>query len=239
MMRPRNRYAVYVPSTEALSLLKREDTVIVSRANEEDTPKAFPDSQVLRPHVVRMGTSNDGHQVVMTYCGLTNLGIAYELPDRPDGKPVELVPLTQVENNLVLMDKNTGHIGQQINGIDESVLLKKIGGETYHETSRRPPQEVLMEAKLHESEIGKELPTWRMTLGDYVRTYPKGEVFINDYKMYPDMKKPVKTICKCICTCHVRALEVIRFMTALALTNLYSSIVSSNVWVTFDMQTIN
>mmetsp|Transcript_29374 Transcript_29374/g.40562 ORF Transcript_29374/g.40562 Transcript_29374/m.40562 type:complete len:177 (+) Transcript_29374:759-1289(+) len=33
-----------------------------------------------------------------------------------------------------------------------------------------------------------------MTLGNFVRTYPNGEVFINDYKMYKDLKKPVKTI---------------------------------------------
>ena len=195
MMRPRNRNAIYIPAEDALDLLKREETVIVTRVGT-DKHKAFPDSQVLRPHVARIGKTDDGTQVSMTYCGLTNLGIAYELPNRPDGKEVELVPLTQLENNLVLMDKSTGHIGQQINGIDETTLLKKIGGESYHDTSRRPPQELLKEAKLHESDVGKEIPTWRMTLETFVRTYPDGHVFINDYKMFPDIKKPVKTICE-------------------------------------------
>ena len=159
----------------------------------------------------------------MTYCGLTNLGMAFELENHPDSKEVELVPLTQLENNLILLDKNTGHIGQQINGVDEAALLEKIHGKSYRETNRRLPEEVLKNANLHGSEMGKEvsvvlplpllhciitqikislvfdccqIPTWRMKLGDFVRTYPEGEVFINDYKMFPNMKRPVKTFCK-------------------------------------------
>lgn len=193
MMRPRNRDAVYVPASEALNLLKREETVIVTRLGT-DEPRAYPDSQVLRPHVARVGTTKEGIPVSMTYCGLTNLGMAYELPDHADGREVELVPLTQLENNLVLMDKSTGHIGQQINGVDETSLLQKIGGETYHETKRRPSQKLLKEVKLHESELGKEVPTWRMTLGNFARTYPQGDVFINDYKMFKDLKKPIKSM---------------------------------------------
>ena len=42
-----------------------------------------------------------------------------------------------------------------------------------------------MMSKLEGSEFGKEIPTWRMKLNDFVRTYPDGEVFINDYKMFP------------------------------------------------------
>ena len=151
---------------------------------------------MLRPYVARIGKTADGRQATMTYCGLTNLGMAFELDNRPDGKEVELVPLTQLENNLILMDKSTGHVGQQINGIDETALLKKIGGQSYHETNRRPPEEVVKGAKLHGSKVGKEIPTWRMKLGDFVQTFPDGEVFINDYRMYPDIKKPIKTICK-------------------------------------------
>ena len=131
----------------------------------------------------------------MTYCGLTNLGIAFEIDARPDGKDVELVPLTQLENNLVLMDKSSGHIGQQINGIDETAMLEMIGGKAYQETKRRPTDEVM--SKLEGSEFGKEIPTWRMKLNDFVRTYPDGEVFINDYKMFPaGIKNPIKTVCK-------------------------------------------
>ena len=37
-----------------------------------------------------------------------------------------------------------------------------------------------------------------MTLGDFVRTYPEGQVFINDYKVFPNLKQPIKTICESI-----------------------------------------
>lgn len=186
---------MYVPVSEILNHLKREESVIVTKL-EDGSVHAFPDSQILRPHVARVGTTSKGVPVTMTYCGLTNLGMAYEMPPHSDGSPLELVPLTQLENNLVLMDKSTGHVGQQINGVDESALLKKIGADYSHqETKRRPSENLLKEIKLHESELGKELPTWRMTLGSFVRTYPDGRVFINDYRMFNDLKnKPIKTI---------------------------------------------
>lgn len=158
---------------------------------ENGNHKAFPDSQVLRPHVAQIGKTDDDKQVIMTYCGLTNLGMAFEIHQ----KDVELVPLTQLENNLILMDKSSGHVGQQINGIDETAMLEMIGGKTYQETKRRRTDEEM--SKLKGSEFGKEIPTWRMKLGDFVRTYPEGEVFINDYKMFPaGITRPVKTVCK-------------------------------------------
>lgn len=70
--RPRNHNAVYVPNNKILDLLKREETVIVTQVGD-DEPRAFPDSQILRPHVARVGTDKDGVPVTMTYCGLTNL----------------------------------------------------------------------------------------------------------------------------------------------------------------------
>ena len=72
MCRPRNHNAVYVPSNKILDLLKREETVIVTKVGNA-VPRAFPDSQVLRPHVARVGTDKDNIPVTMTYCGLTNL----------------------------------------------------------------------------------------------------------------------------------------------------------------------
>mmetsp|Transcript_29374 Transcript_29374/g.40561 ORF Transcript_29374/g.40561 Transcript_29374/m.40561 type:complete len:247 (+) Transcript_29374:2-742(+) len=143
MMRPRNHNAIHVPSSDVLKLLKREETVIVTQVGQSH-PRAYPDSQILRPHVARVGTTDRG-VVTMTYCGLTNLGIAYEIPPHEDGKQVELVPLTQLENNLVLLDKSTGHIGQQINGVDETSLLNKIGAGSYHKTKRRPSEKLMKE----------------------------------------------------------------------------------------------
>ena len=121
--------------------------------------------------------------------------MAYRTPSHNDGSPVELIPLTQLENNLVLMDKSTGHVGQQINGVDESALLNEMdNGKSYQDTKRRPSQQRLRELDLPPSKLGEEVPTWRMTLGNYVRTYPDGEVFVNDYKMFKNFKNPIKSI---------------------------------------------
>jgi len=143
---------------------------------------------------VKIGKTESGKNGFMTYCGLTNLAMAYELDKHPDGREVEMVPLTQLENNLILMEKSTGHIGQQINAVDETALLKKIGGKSYHETNRHLSECALKELNLSGTEIAAELPTWNMNLNNFARTYPDGEVFINDYKMFPNLKRPVKTI---------------------------------------------
>jgi hypothetical protein len=66
----------------------------------------------------------------------------FETPPHKDGKDMELAPLTQLENNLVLVDKATDRIfGQQINGVDETRLLDAIGGTSQNDTKRRPTQE--------------------------------------------------------------------------------------------------
>ena len=51
-------------------------------------------------------------------------GIVYETPDLPSGSPREFFPLTQLENNLLVMEKSTAHIGHQINGIINSSVAK-------------------------------------------------------------------------------------------------------------------
>lgn len=194
MMRPRNTNAVFVPSSNVLQHLQRNETVIVTRGLEGKV-YAFPDTQILRPHVVRLpGRKGGGSQRIMTYCGLTNLGLVFDIAKDKDGKEVELVPVTQLENNLVLMDKTSGHVGQQINGIDENTLKEKKGAKNFEETKRRPSHKELCNLDLHGSEMGSEVPSWRMSLGDFVRTYPKGEVFLNDYKMFKDVKAPIKTL---------------------------------------------
>lgn len=103
--------------------------------------------------------------------------------------------MTQLENNLILLDKTTNTIlGQQINGINESALLSKLGSQDYQDTKRRPCECILTSEKFQGAEFGKELPTWRMTIGSFARAYPDGEVFLNDYKMFKDVKKPIKTL---------------------------------------------
>lgn len=69
MMRPRNTDPLYVSSREIKQYMKPNETVIVTQM-PGDKPRAFPDVQLLRPHVVRVGyTPENKNQVVMTYCG--------------------------------------------------------------------------------------------------------------------------------------------------------------------------
>ena len=56
----------------------------------------FDSFEVLRPHVANGGDA--GEDIVLTYCGLSNLGIAYT--PSLGGKPLDLHPMTQLENNL-------------------------------------------------------------------------------------------------------------------------------------------
>ncbi|MEW8055024.1 MAG: DUF3179 domain-containing (seleno)protein, partial [Candidatus Thiodiazotropha sp.] len=85
------------------------------------------------------------------YCGLTNLGIAYS-PVIGDQK-LDLTVMTQLKNNLVMFDKNSGEAIQQLWGSME-----------------RNPDKGRM----------KEWPTIRMPFASYRRLYPQGKVFVNE-----------------------------------------------------------
>jgi len=110
---------------------------------------AYSDYFILQPHVATGGTIND-EPVVMTYCGLTNLGIAYS--PVIDGQELELSVMTQLENNLVLWDHNSGQPIQQIWGTMEGA-----------------PERGRM----------KEWPTTRMPFASFEKLYPDGRVFVN------------------------------------------------------------
>lgn len=111
---------------------------------------AYSDYFILQPHVAAAGTIG-GEPVVMTYCGLTNLGIAYSPVIA--GQPLELGVMTQLENNLVLWDKISGEPIQQIVG----------RMERYPDRGRM-----------------KEWPTTRMPLRSFAALYPQGRVFVNE-----------------------------------------------------------
>lgn len=111
---------------------------------------AYSDYYLLQPHVVKGDTIN-GEDVVMTYCGLTNLGIAYS--PVIDDQELDLTVMTQLKNNLVLFDKNGGHPIQQIFG-----------------TQERKPERGKM----------KEWPTVRMPFRSFKHLYPEGMVYINE-----------------------------------------------------------
>ncbi len=115
---------------------------------------AYSDYFILQPHVATGGTIHD-EEVIMTYCGLTNMGIAYS--PVIDGQALELSVMTQLENNLVLWDHNSGEPIQQIWGTMEGA-----------------PQKGKM----------KEWPTVRMPLASFESLYPDGKVFVNEISSF-------------------------------------------------------
>ncbi len=158
MMRPRQEGAVFVDVERAWQYLRADESVIVYEI--DGVARAHADVQVLRPHVAG-GDPVNGQEIVMTYCGLTNLGIAF-IPEI-DGQKLDLAPLTQLENNLVLVDHNSGEPIQQLWGQMETDV---VAG-----TDRGMA----------------EYPTFRMPFEKFAVAYPDGEVFINDY-LVKDMR---------------------------------------------------
>lgn len=195
MMRDRSRNALYVSTCQASKVLKPAEMAIVTKYGIDNDSNvivtAFPESQIMRPHVAGLPKDLRGIPAAIAYCALTGTGIVYETPPHSDGTEREYFPLTQLENNLVLMEKHTGHIGHQINGLDETMLLEKMGSDDYDDVGRRP---TVAELEKLGAEPAMEVPSWRMSLSSFYRAYPHGRIFINDYKEYPDLKRPVLTL---------------------------------------------
>ncbi len=112
MLRPRNHNEMYLPTCAAATLIKDYDTCVVTQLEDQE-PRCYPDKQILRPHMVKVGVKKDNTPATICYCGLTGTGVVYETPDLPDGTPREFVPITQMKNNLIMLDKATGHFGHQ------------------------------------------------------------------------------------------------------------------------------
>ena len=110
MLRPRNHNALYLSTCDAASIVKDDDMVIVTQLDSQTEPRCYPDWQILRPHMVDVGKKKDGTPATICYCGLTGTGVVYETPDLPDGTKREFVPITQMKNNLIILDKATGHV---------------------------------------------------------------------------------------------------------------------------------
>ena len=158
MMRPRYDGSVWVDVEQAREYIQGSESVIVYEIDGH--ARAHADRQLLRPHVAGGAPVND-QEVVMTYCGLTNLGMAYE--PEIDGNPVDLAPMTQLENNLVLVDHNSGEPIQQLWGQTEADVVAGLDRGM------------------------AEYPTFRMPFDKFALAYPDGEVFINDYLVH-DMR---------------------------------------------------
>jgi hypothetical protein len=133
------------------------DEISVIVLETDQGARAYTDYYMLQPHVVNAGTI-DGEDVVMTYCGLTNMGIAYS--PNIEGRPVQLRAITQLRNNLVMADSNTGEPIQQFWG-----SLERDG------------------------EHGPAMREWasmRMPFGSFRKLFPDGLVFVNGIKQQSD-----------------------------------------------------
>jgi hypothetical protein len=164
MFRSQQHSAKFVPVSNARPYFERTfdwarygwqkydsvDDISVIVLETDQGALAYSDYFILQPHVATGGPI-DGEEVVMTYCGLTNMGIAYS--PVIDGQPLELSVMTQLENNLVLFDHNTGEPIQQIYG-----------------TMEGQPERGKM----------REWPTIRMPLSSFEALYPDGHVFVNE-----------------------------------------------------------
>lgn len=155
MMRARQDNGRIVPVSQAADHVQPDESVIVTEVNGQ--VRAHPDHQVLRPHVAG-GQPLGGEDVVMTYCGLTNLGIA--VSPELDGQRMNLRPVTQLHNNLVLVDSVSGEPIQQL--------------WMQREKDRNAQSQTAL----------KEWPSFRMPFSKYQEAYPEGEVFLNDYRTH-------------------------------------------------------
>ena len=111
MFRPQQDTPRFGGIAEADKILDPDESVIVVEVRGD--VRAYADRFVLQPHVVGSETVG-GEDVVMTYCGLTNLGVAYSpvLGDRR----LRLGVMTQLENNLVMFDAASDRPIQQMLG---------------------------------------------------------------------------------------------------------------------------
>ena len=149
MMRAQQKTARYFSIEDAKKRMGPDTSLIVIEAHGE--ARGHPDHHILRPHVAGTQDGLGGEDVVMTYCGLTYMGIAYQ----PELVWVilELGVFTQLENNLVLWDKRSGEPIQQFWGTKESDGPKGL---------RMP-----------------EWPSFRMPLWAFEKAFPNGKVFLN------------------------------------------------------------
>ena len=133
------------------------DEISVIVLETDQGARAYTDYYLLQPHIAN-GGSIDGEEVVMTYCGLTNMGIAYS--PVINGEKLNLRVMTQLRNNLVMWDTNSGEPVQQFWG-----SLERDGE---HGPAMR------------------QWPTLRMPFGSFRQLYPDGEVFVNGIRQQSD-----------------------------------------------------
>jgi hypothetical protein len=105
--------ATYVSVTEADKVLNDDQVIYVLDIN--DKVRGYPQDHLELPHVA--GGDFGDQEIVMTYCGLSNLPVAIS-QDLGSGDS-DLSVMAQVNNNLILKDNETGELVQQITATTE------------------------------------------------------------------------------------------------------------------------
>ena len=150
MMRARQDNGRFVSVEAAKAHVAPDETVVVVEMNGE--ARAHPDKQLVRPHVAG-GKPLGGQDIVMTYCGLTNLGIA--VTPEIEGKRLQLRPIAQLNNNLILADDDSDQPIQQL-----WLTMEK-------------------DVNASKERSMKQWPSFRMPFSKFELAYPNGEVFLN------------------------------------------------------------
>lgn len=138
--------ANYVSVSEADTLLSDDDVIYAVEINGE--AKGYPRKHLEIPHIA--GAEIGGEEVVMTFCGLSNLPVVYD-QNINDGRS-DLGILLQTHNNLLMVDRESGELIQQITGQTE-----------------------FSDKKL------KSYPNTMMSWKNFKRLYPDAEVFIYEF----------------------------------------------------------
>ena len=149
ILRDQRNSAKYYSIEEAKEFVSPLNSVIV--IEKDRVARAHPDHEIAQPHITGNEEGLNGENVVMTYCAMSNVGIAYT--PEIEGKKLNLEVMAQYNNNLIMRDSNTGEPIQQMLG-----YLEKDG-------NMGPAM--------------KTWPSFRMTFRGFQKAYPEGTVFIN------------------------------------------------------------
>ena len=139
--------ANYVTVAEADKLLS--DNAVIYAVDINGEVKGYPRKHLEIPHIA--GAEIGGEEVVMTFCALSNLPVVYD-QNISDGRRSNLGILLQTHNNLLMVDKESGELIQQITG----------------------------QAEFSEKKI-KSYPNTMMSWGSFKRLYPDAEVFVYEF----------------------------------------------------------
>ena len=140
--------AEFVKSNETKDYLTDDEVVFVIDLN--GVQKAYPRSYIWQTHIVGSDFGDD--EVIMTYCVLANLPTPFI--NDINGSKVNFKVLAQTNNNLLIWDRASGEIIQQITQTCE-----------FSENRLDP------------------VPVMEMTWGGFKKAYPDGSVFYNQWDL--------------------------------------------------------